>query len=145
MKKQICVSVDTEAWIIAKQKLNNVSEYLSECLRNVAGSNKTELQEEEIQQQINNINEVIQTNNIKKSILEMDLKLVKEQVEELKKQRLETERYKRWKCPVCRIETLNLMENDRCKSCNLPTRGSPKTIIVTLDKLEDDSNEVRSL
>lgn len=131
MKKNICVSVDVEDWMSAKQKIPNISDYLSQCLKGVSGRTKIEMKEEQIQEQLNSLNNTIQDITIKKNILEMDLKIIKEEAEEQRRQDKLKEQFKRWKCPLPRCHgQLNSMDSDRCGNCGLPLRNDKKTEIV---------------
>ena len=131
MKKAICVNVDVEDWMSAKQKIPNISDYLSQCLKGISGRTKIEQKEEQIDEQLEALNNTLQELNIKKNILELDKKLIKEEAEEQKRQDKINEQYKRWKCPLSRCNgQLNTMESDRCNSCGLPLRTDKKTEIV---------------
>jgi hypothetical protein len=130
MKKNITISVDVDAHLIAQQKLGNVSEYLNECLKGVTSEfgSKTE-------QDLKFRLDVIQSNmsdlSIERASINAKLLDIKLSKEKEKQELLEREQFKRWKCPVCQM--LNFLEFDRCSKCNLPTRNDKKTVEVFLD------------
>ena len=128
MKKSICVTIDMDAYLIAKQKLPNLSAYINESLRALSGITKTEIKREEMQEEIKKIDNSIQELSIKKSILTMEIKTFDEKIIEQKKAQEEAEAFNRWVCPVCK--TQNLLENDRCNKCSMKTRNDRNTIII---------------
>jgi transposase-like protein len=133
MKKAICVNVDIDVLIAAKQKVDNISEYCNECLKGLIGKSNIELKESDIKEQIENINNSMQELAIKKSILEMDVKRLKEEIIEKKKELKDREQFQRWTCPVCK--TNNFMDNISCSKCNLKTRNDKKTVITFINEV----------
>lgn len=138
MKKIITISVDMEAWTIARTKTPNISGYLSDCLMGLAGTSSEAKKEEEIRDAIKAVDVSMQELNIKRNILSIDLKLLEENKIEVARQRKDAEQYDRWVCGACHNK--NFMEFDRCSRCSLPTRKDPKTVIINI-KNEVTTNE----
>jgi hypothetical protein len=137
MKKPICVNVDIDVLMMAKQKIPNISEYLNECLKGVVGITHNQLKESDLKEQITNIDNSMRDLNIKRGILEMELKVFKEKIAEEERLLKERELFKRWVCPVCKQQ--NVMSEVRCSgSCGLPTRDSPKTTFIYLNNGVDE-------
>lgn len=121
MKKQICIYVDMDAWITAKNKTENISQYLNECLINLSGRSKEDDTIENIKTQLEAIRNSKEELSVKESILKMELERKEE--EKIERERLEKEReqHKRWECPVC--QTPNELNTDTCSKCRVRTRG----------------------
>lgn len=128
MKKAICVSVDIDTWIVAKDKVNNISEYLNECLKGLSGKTKEQQTIDELNRELESLNAIIQEANIKQSVLKESIKAINATKALKDQQNAENELYLRWKCPVC--QKLNFMEQDRCNGCSLKTKNDKKTEIV---------------
>ena len=130
MKKNITISVDVDAHLIAQQKLGNVSEYLNECLKGIT-SEFGDRQEQELKLRL----EVIQSNmtdlTIERASITAKLLDIKLSKEKDRQEQAEREQFKRWLCPVCK--TKNFLEYDRCTKCGLPTRNDSKTLEVFVD------------
>jgi hypothetical protein len=135
MKKNITVSVDSIAYLNAKNYTNNISSYLSECLESLCNVKANKDSEESNRVKLEEINNSIQDLIIKRSILEMEIKKNKELLDNKLKQDLEREKFKRWKCPVC--QTINTLDLNSCHKCNLPTKNDKKTIFVLVNKLNE--------
>jgi hypothetical protein len=131
MKKSICITVDVEALLEAKNKIPNISNYLNECLLSVA--NRSELLDDvtNLQEQLNEIKNSMLELQVKKSIIENEMRIKEENKKEALRIAKEQEKNNRWLCPVCKNK--NLMDNDRCAGCQLPTRKDSKTIIVQVE------------
>lgn len=129
-KKTIAVTVDVDAYLLAKQQIDNLSSYINDCLNALSNTNKDN-NENSIRSELEGINNSLQDLQIRKSIAEMELKKVVEEKEIQKKEQQEKEKFKRWVCPVCKKQ--NFMEDLRCLGCLLPTRNDSKTVEVILD------------
>ena len=129
MKTAILVTVDVEAYILAKKKVDNVSGYLNECLKSLADSNISD-GEESLEDQLKSLNNTLQDAKIKRDIVEMELQRKKELANDEKSKSSE---FNRWKCPVC--SKLNFLDSLRCSSCTLPSRNDPETIIVNIKEV----------
>ncbi len=119
MKKQLCISVDIESWIIAKSKVANISSYLSDCLQGLANSTSNH-KEFEIREEIDAINNSINELNIKRSILQMELKRIEETTKQLELESSLKEQFKRWECPVC--HKAKVLDTTYCDNCRANTR-----------------------
>ncbi len=42
----------------------------------------------------------------------------------------------RWICPVCKAQ--NVLTDDRCSGCHLPTKNDPKTIIKNINEAKNE-------
>lgn len=134
MKKNITISVDSIAYLNAKNYTKNISDYLSNCLENLANNSKIIDKDTNKKSKLDELNNSIQDLNIKKSILEMEIKRETEQEKEKQLKLVEDEKYKRWVCGVCKQQ--NFMDNIRCSGCNLPTKNDKKTTIIMLNNTE---------
>lgn len=136
MKKNITISVDSLAYINAKNYTTNISNYLSECLENLSKKNIENDSEENNKNKVEEINNTIQELVIKKSILEMEIKKEQEFKEIRLREEKEKEKFKRWVCPICpslKKRTLNFMDNISCSSCESKARDSKNTIIEYIE------------
>lgn len=131
MKKQICVSVDIDTFLIAKQKVPNISKYLNDCLIGIAGKDMSDLKKEEVQDKIQTIMDEIKNKNVELSLLNIQLGEIDAEVLKKKEEERTKALRERWKCGAC--GQLNIMDNERCNGCNLPTREDKKTTITMID------------
>ena len=123
MKTNITISVDVNNLLSAKNKVDNISDYLNQCLKSLSES--MDADDVDAEQELVRLNNTIQEAKIKRDILNMEL----ERRKELESQRIASrEHLKRWVCPV--DATKNLMDNKRCSNCNLSIRDDPKTTFV---------------
>ena len=116
MKKTITVTVDAEAYLNAREKLSNLSEYVSQCLENVCKSTVDETTS--LKEQMDSVDNSLNELHIKKGILQMELKKKEEQKIIQAKALKEREQFKRWKCNICKVP--NFLEQTRCSKCQLP-------------------------
>lgn len=131
MKHQISITVDTDTWIIAKDKVPNLSKYLNDCLISIAGKSPDDRSKEQLMAELNNCKNIIEEMSVKKSLAIQALRSIEETKAAESKKQEELERLKRWSCGVC--HTLNFMDQDRCSKCNLPTRKDSRSKEVMLE------------
>jgi rubrerythrin len=133
MKKTISITVDMDTWIIAKEKVNNLSKYLNECLYGLTGRNEIYQDKVKLEEEIQYTKKAIQELFIKQSLAQEALRLM-EEAQIVKAKELEAnEQYKRWVCPVCK--TLNFMDNYECSKCRLKTRNDSKLTITSTKEI----------
>lgn len=134
MKKNITLSVDIDTFLAVRSKIDNVSLAVNKFFEDIVSKGEPkENTPEGIEQNIKSIQNSINDLVIKKSVLELDLRLINERKLEEKKSLEEREKFKRWKCPVCK--QLNPMDFERCSGkCGLKTRGDVKTEFIYIEK-----------
>jgi hypothetical protein len=127
-KTHINITVDTDILIDAKQKIPNLSLYVTECLRNYVNREQF-TNKEQIEEKLLSIKNSISDLKIKESILEMEKKQLAELENERKIELVRREKYKRWVCPICQHK--NFMDSLRCMGrCGLPMRDTKDTKII---------------
>ena len=135
MKRNITISVDSIAYLNAKNYIDNISAYLNECLVNLSNNREVEDDLNITKSQIDDISKNIQDLIIKKSIMEMDLKK-SEEIKLIKiKEEKDRAKFKRWICPICNLE--NILDNERCSKCLLPLRNDPKTKFIYINEFKE--------
>ena len=143
MKKTISITVDLDNLMVAKEKVNNISEYLNDCLGSLTSSNdNSELSSiQNLRNDLQDLNSQINDMIVRRNILQMNLKRAEEEESERIVARQREEFNKRWICPVCvkrGSRVLNLMDDRACKSCGLNARDSNKTEIVIEDHISKE-------
>jgi len=141
MKKTISVTVNADAWLMARTKVPNLSAYISQCLESLSGTGTQEYNKSKLSEDIEAINNTIMESSIKKSILEMEMKKIDEKIIETKRIQKDNEQYKRWVCPV--DQQTNAMDSIRCCKCNLPTSKSSKVTYTFIKDGEVLSDEAK--
>ena len=132
MKTHINLTVDSELYLTAKSKVENISEYVNSCLANLLSRDLSNRDETALKTELESYKNSIADLQIKKSIVEMELKTMMERELDKKLELKRREEFQRWLCPVCKYQ--NFMENARCGGCNLPTKLDTKTKIVFIDE-----------
>ena len=130
MKKTITISVDTDAWSRAKEKVPNLSKYVNDCLIGLAGKTLDERTKEQLDAEIKSYRATIEELSMKETIAQEAIRSIKETQLMKAKQELDDEQYNRWVCPVCKKQ--NFMDAIRCNGCNLPTRNETKTEVISI-------------
>jgi len=142
MKKTISITVDLDNLIVAKEKVNNISEYLNDCLGSLSNSSNSELSSiQQLREDLQDLNSQINDMIVRRNILQMNLKRAEEEESERIVAKQREEFNKRWICPVCvkrGSRVLNLMDDRACKSCGLNARDSNKTEIVIEDHISKE-------
>lgn len=134
MKKSICLTVDADAWTIAKTRVDNLSASINDYLISLAGKSEEDKTIEQLRAQERDTKIKMQELSITLSLTQQAMKDVEESKALRAKQTLEDEQFKRWKCPVCKH--LNFMTESRCAgSCGLKTRDESITEIVSIKEV----------
>lgn len=131
-KTNICISVDFDTLQIAKQKVDNISRYLNECLAGLSGKTAEDRTREQLEEELNTIKGQMQELSIRQSVALQSINAIKEAKIAKAKEDAENEQFKRWVCPIPKCGHKNFMEDRRCTNCNLPSRDSPKTQIISI-------------
>ena len=133
-KINVSITIYADVWLQAKKTIPNISRYINDVLKGYTNAAPTE-NVDVLKDKIVVLDNTITDANIKKSILEMQYKVLLEAEDERKRDMVRREEFKRWVCPVCLQK--NLLDNDRCSGkCGLNTRNSPKTTYIYIDEVK---------
>lgn len=131
MKRTISVTIDEDIYLMAREKLPNISEAVNNFLINLV-SEKGSKEIKEIESELEKTKtELISLLN-KKTILQIDLEKAQQKAEIETQLKLKLETEVNINCLSCKKEyNINKL---RCPTCNFPNPTIPKEIIKEKDK-----------
>jgi hypothetical protein len=134
MKITKTITIDLEVWEEAKKYTPNLSSYVNDVLKGLCNMRNNETTtREQLEAEIKSYKEQIQELIIKESSAQQSIVSLKEAELLRAKESLENEQFNRWICGVCKHQ--NFMDQQRCGSCNLPTKNDCKTTLININRV----------